>query len=64
LASDSTNAVIENSNPPGSAAIYLFSLEFIAFVSIVLFLHKYKVIMLYLKKMCYNGKKYVKRWSR
>jgi len=64
LASDSTNAVIENSNPPGSAAIYLFSLEFIAFVSIVLFLHKYKVIMLYLKKMCYNGKNIYKEVTK
>jgi len=58
LASDSTNAVIENLNPPDSAAIYFFSLEFIAFVGIVQFLHKHKVIMLYLKEMCYNGKKY------
>jgi hypothetical protein len=30
---NSANAVIENLNPPGSAAIYLFSLEYYNFVN-------------------------------
>ncbi|HHX24949.1 MAG TPA: hypothetical protein GX723_13250, partial [Thermoanaerobacterales bacterium] len=48
----------------GSRGFALFNTTIIIFVNIVKFLHKRRIMMLCLKKMCYNGKNIYKEATK